>query len=85
MTPPSSLSAHPGSLPEALDASRRAGRPVRIGLIGAGQMGTDIVVQTAHMPGIEVAAVADATPDVVLAACKVAGDGPRAPHVVDGV
>jgi len=78
-------SSHPGgSLAEALDARRRAGRPVRIGLIGAGQMGTDILVQTAQMPGIEVAAVADATPDVVLAACTTAGDGPRAPEVVDG-
>ena len=75
---------HPGgSLAEALDARRREGRPVRVGLIGAGQMGTDILVQTAHMPGIEVAAVADATPDIVTAACRVAGDGPRKPEIVD--
>jgi predicted homoserine dehydrogenase-like protein len=74
---------HGGALAEALDARRREGRPVRIGLIGAGQMGTDILVQVAHMPGIEVVAAADAVPDVVLAACKVAGDTPRKPVVVD--
>lgn len=78
-------SPHPGgSLAEALDARRREGRPVRIGLIGAGQMGTDILVQTAHMAGIEVAAAADAAPDIVHAACKVAGDGPRQPETVTG-
>jgi predicted homoserine dehydrogenase-like protein len=51
---------------------------VRIGLIGAGQMGTDILVQTAHMPGIEVVAAADASPTSCSAACTTAGDGPRA-------
>jgi predicted homoserine dehydrogenase-like protein len=80
---PTALADAGGSLAEALEERRRQGRPVRVGLIGAGQMGTDILVQTAHMPGIEVAAAADATPDVVLAACKVAGDGPRRPQIVD--
>ena len=80
---PSSLPHPGGSLAEALDMRRREGRPVRVGLIGAGQMGTDILVQTAQMPGIEVAGAVDATPDVVLAACRVAGDGPRAPEVAD--
>jgi predicted homoserine dehydrogenase-like protein len=72
-----------GSLAEALAARARAGRPVRIGLIGAGQMGTDILVQTAQMTGIEVVAAVDARPEIVHAACKVAGDGPRAPETVD--
>jgi predicted homoserine dehydrogenase-like protein len=76
---------HPGgSLAEALDARAREGRPVRIGLIGAGQMGTDILVQVAQMRGLEVEAAADAVPDVVLAACTVAGNGPRAPQLVAG-
>ena len=73
-----------GSLAEALDRRRRDGRPVRIGLIGAGQMGTDIVVQTAQMVGIEVVAVADAIVDNVLAARTIAGDGARTPEVVRG-
>ena len=72
--------SHPGgSLAEALDARRREGRPVRVGLIGAGQMGTDILVQTAHMPGIEVVAAADAVSRHRLRRLQVAGDGPREP------
>ena len=73
-----------GSIAEALDRRRRAGRPVRIGLIGAGQMGTDILVQAAHMPGIEVVAAADAQPEIVFTACSVAGNGPRQPSTVEG-
>ena len=33
--------------------------PVKIGLIGAGQMGTDVVAQVTMMKGIDVAAIAD--------------------------
>jgi predicted homoserine dehydrogenase-like protein len=36
-----------------------AGKKVRIGLIGAGQMGTDVVAQTTMMKGIEVVIAAD--------------------------
>jgi predicted homoserine dehydrogenase-like protein len=45
----------------ARDLAQRAdeGRPVRIGLVGCGEMGTDIVTQVAQMRGIEVAAIAD--------------------------
>src|SRR5690606_14830150 len=32
-------------------------RPIRIGLIGSGEMGTDIVTRVAHMPGIEIGAI----------------------------
>jgi predicted homoserine dehydrogenase-like protein len=73
-----------GALLEALEARQREGRPVRIGLIGAGQMGTDILVQVARMPGIEVAAAADARPEIVEAACKVVGDLPRTPEIIAG-
>ena len=45
-----------GSVAEGLERRRRQGKPVRVGLIGAGQMGTDIVVQTELMSGIEVVA-----------------------------
>ena len=73
-----------GSLAEALHRRQREGRPVRVGLIGAGQMGTDIVMQTAQMAGIEVVAVADAIVDNVLAAHAIAGEGARATEVVQG-
>ncbi len=72
-----------GSIAEGLERRAREGRPVRIGLIGAGQMGTDIIVQTDLMQGIEVVAAADAIPENVFTARTIAGNGPRAPELVD--
>ncbi len=40
-----------------LAARAETGKPIRIGLIGAGEMGTDIVTQVARMQGIEVGAL----------------------------
>ncbi|MCT7374324.1 NAD(P)H-dependent oxidoreductase [Chelativorans salis] len=37
----------------------KAGRPIRIGLVGSGEMGTDIVTRVAHMAGIEIGAIAE--------------------------
>src|SRR4051794_13887802 len=73
-----------GSLSEALERRQREGKPVRIGLIGAGQMGTDIIVQTALMQGIDVVAAADAIAENVVAARQIAGDGARTPEFVQG-
>ena len=42
-----------------LAAREEAGRPVRIGLVGSGEMGTDIVTRAAMMDGIKVAAIAE--------------------------
>ena len=72
------------SLAEALERRQREGRPVRVGLIGAGQMGTDIIMQAAQMTGIEVVATADARVDNVATACRIAGDGVRAVESVQG-
>jgi predicted homoserine dehydrogenase-like protein len=44
---------------EELVARQAAGNPVRIGLIGAGQMGVDIAAQVSMMKGIDIVAVAD--------------------------
>ena len=82
MTAPSAPAA---TLLDALEQRRREGRPVAVGLVGSGQMGTDILVQVAQMPGIEVVAVADAVPEVVVKACEVAGNGPRAPSFAPDV
>ena len=71
------------SLAEALDRRQREGRPVRIGLVGAGQMGTDIIVQTHLMTGIEVVAAADAVPENVFSACAIAGNVARTPEIAD--
>ncbi len=45
----------------ARDLSERAaaGRPVRIGLIGSGEMGTDIVTRAGMMDGVDVAAISE--------------------------
>ena len=45
----------------ARDLQRRAdtGKPIRIGLVGSGEMGTDIVTQVAHMPGIAIGAISE--------------------------
>ncbi len=78
-----SLNRTGGSVAEGLDRRHREGRPVRVGLIGAGQMGTDIIVQTDLMRGIEVVAAADAIPENVFSACGIAGNGKRAPEITD--
>ncbi|CAN7354355.1 NAD(P)H-dependent oxidoreductase [Mesorhizobium sp. LjNodule214] len=45
----------------ARDLAERAkfGKPIRIGLIGSGEMGTDIVTAVAHMTGIEIGAISE--------------------------
>ena len=42
-----------------LAARGESGRPIRIGLVGSGEMGTDIVARVAHMPGIEIGAISE--------------------------
>ena len=69
-------------LAEALEARERAGRRVRVGVIGAGQMGTDLFVQITQMPGIEIVAACDMRPERIEAAAGMAGDGCRRPTVV---
>lgn len=49
------------------------GRPVRVGLAGAGQMGTGLVAQVERMTGMEVAAIADVRPDAAASAFGRAG------------
>lgn len=65
----------------ARDLARRAdeGRPVRIGVIGSGEMGTDLVTQGMLMPGIEVCAIATRRPHTARDAIRIAyGDEARA-------
>ncbi len=59
----------------ARDLAKRAdeGKPVRIGLIGCGEMGTDIVTQVAQMRGVEIAAIADNQPGRAMTAIEIAG------------
>ncbi len=63
------------SLGFAAELAARAEKsgPITIGLAGAGQMGTDIVVQTALMPGLRVGAISEVRPGAALAAVGMAG------------
>ncbi|HUB49500.1 MAG TPA: Gfo/Idh/MocA family oxidoreductase [Acetobacteraceae bacterium] len=49
------------------------GRPVRVGLIGAGKFGSMFLSQVPTTPGIEVAAIADLAPDRAREACRRVG------------
>lgn len=71
----------------ARDLGRRAeeGRPVRIGLIGCGEMGTDIVTQVAQMRGIVVGAIADPRPERARKAIATALRPPESAAVADTV
>lgn len=63
----------------ALDLKERAneGNPIRIGLIGCGEMGTDIVTQVARMPGLEIGAIAENRSNNAFDAVKLAGGYPN--------
>ena len=58
----------------ARDLARRAdeGRPVRIGVIGSGEMGTDLVTQGMLMKGIEVCAISTRRPHTARDAIRIA-------------
>jgi predicted homoserine dehydrogenase-like protein len=60
-------------LARALAARQQQRGPIRIGLAGAGQMGTDILVQTQLMPGLEVCAIAEVRAEAARAAWRMAG------------
>ncbi|MBE0535729.1 MAG: NAD(P)-dependent oxidoreductase [Phycisphaerae bacterium] len=46
-------------LNEDLKQRHEQGRPVRIGLVGTGQMGIDVMAQTTRMKGVEIVVTAD--------------------------
>jgi predicted homoserine dehydrogenase-like protein len=49
------------------------GRPIRVGLIGAGTFGTQIVAQTCRMKGMRISAIADLQPERGLRALELGG------------
>ncbi|MBS3648528.1 homoserine dehydrogenase [Pseudaminobacter sp. 19-2017] len=55
------------------------GRPVRIGVIGSGEMGTDLVTQCMLMKGVQVCAISTRRPHTARAAIRIAyGDEAKA-------
>ncbi|MEO7241579.1 MAG: homoserine dehydrogenase [Variovorax sp.] len=66
-----------------LAALEATGKPIRIGLIGSGMMGTDIVTQVLQMRGIVVAAIADLNIPAAIAALADAGHAKDAHRIVE--
>ena len=66
-------------LAKDLAARAETGKPIRIGLVGAGEMGTDIVSRVAHMRGIEIGAISELNPQAAGRSVTIAyGDPDRA-------
>ncbi|MER9432150.1 homoserine dehydrogenase [Mesorhizobium sp. M0408] len=64
--------SHPQFAAELLQRAEQQG-PITIGLAGAGQMGTDIVVQVALMPGMRIGAISEVRPQAAIDATLLAG------------
>lgn len=62
---------------QGLEARQREGRPIRVGVMGAGEFGRALVTQLAQAPGMLPAAVADLDPDLARAALRAAGYRPE--------
>lgn len=59
-------------LNKELEEREASGKPVRIGLIGAGQMGTDVVATTKMMKGVRIVITADIDLDRAINAYHIA-------------
>ena len=56
-----------------LQARAATGKPVRVGLIGAGKFGSMLLSQVPTTPGLEIAVIADLDPERARAACRTVG------------
>jgi predicted homoserine dehydrogenase-like protein len=61
------------NLQAMLAARSAAGKPVRVGLIGAGKFGSMFLAQVPTLPGLEVTVISDLDPDRAKAACRNVG------------
>jgi predicted homoserine dehydrogenase-like protein len=69
------------NLHSLLAARVEAGKPVRVGLIGAGKFGSMFLAQLPSIPGIEVTRICDRDLDRARAACRTVGwDAGRIAH-----
>jgi predicted homoserine dehydrogenase-like protein len=59
-------------LAKDLAARADSGRPIRVGLVGAGEMGTDIVSRVAHMKGIQIGAISELKPGAAAKSVEIA-------------
>src|SRR6266853_4928582 len=66
------------NLHRLLQQRAAAGRPVRVGLIGAGKFGSMFLNQVPTMAGLEVSVIADLDPERARDACRTVGwEAPR--------
>ena len=72
-------------LAAALAAREAAGRPIRVGIIGCGEMGTDLVTQIARMRGLRVGAIAARSGRNAQEAIRIAGQDADTGRAVDGL
>ncbi len=72
-------------LAAALAAREDAGRSIRVGIIGCGEMGTDLVTQIARMRGLRVGAIADRSGRNAQEAIRIAGQDADVGRTVDGL
>lgn len=63
-------------LREKLEILEREETPIRVGLVGAGQMGRGFIAQVAGIPGMEVTAVADIDPERAMSVFQEIGQEP---------
>src|SRR5271169_1854266 len=61
------------NLQSLLAARVAAGKPVRVGLIGAGKFGSMFLAQVPSIAGLEIAVIADLDPERAKLACKNVG------------
>ena len=61
------------SIADKLAARHAAGKPVRVGLIGAGKFGSMFLAQVPTIAGLDVAVIADLDPERAKAACRTVG------------
>jgi predicted homoserine dehydrogenase-like protein len=61
------------NLQTMLAARVAAGKPVRVGLIGAGKFGSMFLAQVPSIAGLEVVVIADLDPERARAACRTVG------------
>src|SRR5690349_24548132 len=63
----------PMTLFHLLSARHKAGKPVRVALIGAGKFGSMFLSQVPHVPGLEVPVIVDLDPQRAKDACETVG------------
>ena len=63
-------------LRDRLEALNREGTPIRVGIVGIGQMGRGFIAQVERIPGMEVVAAADIHIESALEAFRSVGQEP---------